>query len=44
MFNRLIIHGDNVPAHLVAYAAQQWQWQWQWQSVQLWVNKVRQNL
>lgn len=37
MLNRLIIHGDAVPAHLVTYATKQWQRP----SVQLWVNKQR---
>lgn len=40
MLKRLIIHGDTVPAHLVAYATQQWQRP----SVQLWVNKQRPGL
>lgn len=40
MLNRLIIHGDAVPAHLVAYASKQWQRP----SVQLWVNKQRPEL
>ncbi len=37
MLQRLIIHGDPVPEHLVTYANEQWQRP----SVQLWVNKQR---
>ncbi len=37
MLNRLVIHGDVVPARLAAYARRQWQRP----SVQLWVNRER---
>ncbi|WP_410211338.1 glutathione transferase [Aquirhabdus sp.] len=37
MLNRLILAGDDVPEHLVAYA----KYQWQRPSVQLWVNQKR---
>jgi glutathione S-transferase len=37
MLNRLIVHGDPVPANLVAYATQQWRRP----SVQQWANKPR---
>lgn len=40
MLKRLLMHGDAVPAHLEAYANEQWQRP----SVQLWVNKVRPGL
>ncbi|MGQ0511717.1 MAG: glutathione transferase [Betaproteobacteria bacterium] len=37
MLNRLVMHGDEVPKHLAAYAKRQWQRP----SVQLWVNQKR---
>jgi glutathione S-transferase len=37
MLNRLVLNGDAVPEHLVAYAKRQWQRP----SVQLWVNQER---
>jgi glutathione S-transferase len=40
MLSRLILHGDDVPERLVAYASQQWQRP----SVQNWVNKTRPKL
>jgi len=40
MLNRLIMHNDFVPPHLVAYANEQWQRP----SVQLWLEQVRTGL
>jgi len=37
MLNRLVMHGDSVPKHLVSYA----QRQWERPSVQLWVQQPR---
>jgi len=37
MLNRLVMHGDSVPKHLVSYA----QRQWERPSVQLWVRQPR---